>query len=405
MTSFNLKSIAACTAIAASLLVVGSAQAAETIKLGVSMPLTGPAAPWGIGSEWLCEKAVDEIEEAGGVQVGGETYNFKCLAYDNKYNAAGGTRVAQTLLNREGVEFIVASLGTAPTRALQSLAERQDALLFNVAWGQSIKGPDHPLTFTLMNTPLEILPPFISFITQKYPEAETVALINPNDATGKDAAVVGKKLWQEAGLEVVSSIFYERGTTAFQPVAAKLAALDPDIISLGAGPPATAGIVFKALETLGWEGIKIYPAGTSVETIRATGGEAVNGVYLGSAVNFSGESATEYQRKVNEAYRADIGAPLNAISLAAYNGVYALAAAMEKAQSTKPKEVAAVLPNICFHTFYGGKASFGGKKTYGYPQQILIPVIVTQIRDGQLVEVARLPVQDPKCSSEADAQK
>jgi branched-chain amino acid transport system substrate-binding protein len=51
--------------------------------------------------------------------------------------------------------------------------------------------------------------------------------------------------------------------------------------------------------------------------------------------------------------------------------------------------VAKVLPELKFESFYGD-SGFGGKDTYGTPQQMLLPVIVTQLKDGKLAEVARL---------------
>src|SRR3954468_7132955 len=142
----------------------GSAHAQETIKLGLSVPLSGAGAVWGKGSEFMCKKAAEEITKAGGVKAEGKTYNFECLAYDNKYNAAEGTRVAQPLLNRDGVKIIGGSLGTAPVQALQSMTERQGVVMFTTAWGPSVKGPKFPLTFTQMNTPFEILPSLIRFV-------------------------------------------------------------------------------------------------------------------------------------------------------------------------------------------------------------------------------------------------
>ena len=46
------------------------------------------------------------------------------------------------------------------------------------------------------------------------------------------------------------------------------------------------------------------------------------------------------------------------------------------------------MPKIVFDTSYG-KTAFGGEATYGSPQQMLIPVMITQIQDGKLVEVER----------------
>lgn len=133
------------------------ANAQETIKFGVSAPLSGPGAPWGKGAEFMCKAAAKEINGAGGIKVKGASYNIECIAYDNKYTAADGTKVAQTLLNRDGVKYMCA-VGSAAILAAQSLTERQGALLFSQAWTKSGKGPDFPLTFSDIVTPIEVAP-------------------------------------------------------------------------------------------------------------------------------------------------------------------------------------------------------------------------------------------------------
>ncbi|MBW3098179.1 ABC transporter substrate-binding protein [Pseudohoeflea coraliihabitans] len=369
---------------------VAIASAQETIKLGLSAPLSGGGAIWGKGSVFMCNRAASEINEAGGVKVGDTSYNFECVAYDNKYNAAEGTKVAQTLLNREGVKFIGGSLGTAPVKAMQSLTERQGVLLFTTAWGSSIKGPKYPLTFTQMNTPFEILPNLIPYVSEAHPEAKTLAMLNPNDASGQETEEVANKVWQDTGIEILTSDFYERGTTEFQPIATRLAALDPDIIDLGGSPPADAGAVFRELDALGWDGVKVVEVGTGADALKATGGDAVEGVYMGAAVSFAGDDISDHQREVNEEAKADIGESLNAIHIGFYDSVYALKAAMEKAQSVDPKEVAEVMPDVTFRTFYGSEIGFYGVDSYGSKQQMQLPVIVTQIQDGELVELDRV---------------
>ena len=378
-------------ALGVALGLVGSAAGAqETIKLGLSVPMSGGGAVWGLGSIFMCERAAMEINEAGGVTVGGETFNFECIAYDNKYNAADGTKVAQTLLNREGIKFIGGSLGTAPVQAMQSMTERSGVLLFTTAWGYTVKGPKFPLTFTQMNTPFEILPNLIPFISGEHPDAKTIAMLNPNDASGQDTEAVAKKVWEETGIEILSSDFYERGTTEFQPIAARLAALNPDIIDLGGSPPADAGAVFRELAALGWDGVKVVEVGTGADGIKATGGDAVEGVYMGAAVSFAGDGVTDHQTEVNEEARKEIGESLNAIQIGFYDSVYALKAAMEAADSVEPKEVAAEMPGVTFRSFYGIDVGFYGEETYGSVQQMRLPVIITQIQDGELVERGRV---------------
>lgn len=363
--------------------------AQEVIKLGVSAPLSGSGASWGKGAAWLCQEAAAEVAREGGVKVKDKVYHFGCVTYDNKYNAAEGAKVAQALLVRDRVKFIAGSIGTAPVRALQSLTEREKVLLFTTAWGTSIKGPRFPMTFTQMNTPNEISRPLTSYVVKANPRVKTVALLNPNDATGQETEQIARKAWEAAGVKVVSSDWYERGSSEFQPAAAKLNALKPDAVDLCSTPPADAGLVFKELAGMGWNGVKVVEVGTGADGLIATGGKATEGTYLGAALNLDGASATPRQRELNEGVRKVTGDAVNAVQIGIYDAVRALKAAIEAAQSLDPVEVSRALPGVTFQSFYG-KSGFGGKQTYGSPQQMLLPVIVTQLKDGKLAEVARL---------------
>jgi branched-chain amino acid transport system substrate-binding protein len=151
--------------------------------------------------------------------------------------------------------------------------------------------------------------------------------------------------------------------------------------------------VFKELSALGWNGVKVVEVGTGAEGLLATGGAAVEGAYLGAALTFDGPQVTSHQRALNDGARALLGESLNAVQIGFYDSVKALKAAMEKAQSVEPQAVAKMLPLVTFDSFYG-KSAFGGKETYGTPQQLIVPVIVTQIRSGKLVEVARVVPQE-----------
>ncbi|MEX0583098.1 MAG: ABC transporter substrate-binding protein [Sneathiella sp.] len=361
----------------------------EVLKVGVSAPMSGAAAAWGLGFEYAAEQAVEKVNSEGGIKAGGETYMLELHVYDNKYNAAEGAKTAQTMLNRENIKFIVGSIGTAPVRATQALSERQGALLFNTGWGKSIKGPDYPLTFTQMNTPFEILAPFFGYIKEQHPDLKTVAMITPNDATGQEVEPVAIETWNSLDVEVISTDRYERGTTEFQSIATKIANSKPDAVDFGASPPADVGSIMKALDVLGWDGVKVVAPGTSAGTLSQMAGAAAEGTYLGASADFQGDSASEAQRKLNEGAIAKLGESLNGITISSYDAVMALKKAIETADSIDPKKVAETLPTIIFESSYG-PAAFGGKDVYGSPQQILIPVMITQIENGKAVEVGRV---------------
>lgn len=371
-----------------SLLMVGTTQA-EVLKLGISAPMSGAAANWGLGQEWAARKAAQEINDAGGVTVGGKNYTFDVVAYDNKYSAAEGTKIGQQLINRDRSRFVVGGIGTAPILALQSLTERNGVLMFQSAWGKSIKGPQHPLTFTQSNTPFEILGPLYTYIKEQNPNIKTVAILNPNDATGKETLPVAQEVWDSLGVKVIDVSWYERGTTQFQPIAAKIAGLKPDVIDLGTTPPGDAGVILRELDVLGWKGVKTQPAGTNADQVVQIAGPAANGLYMGFSGDYGGDQATEKQRELNQGMIAALGETINPLQIAAYDSVYAIKAAMLAANSVDPREIAKVLPTIVFETSYGPTA-LGGADLYGSPQQMLLPVMVTQIQDGKVNELKRI---------------
>ncbi len=374
-------------ACAIALLAAAGLSHAETIKLGMSIPLSGSGANWGKGSEWLCAKAAEEIKAAGGVKVQDKVYNFECIGYDNKYNAAEGAKVAQALVSRDGVSYVAGSIGVAPVRALQSLTERRGVLLFTAAWGNSIKGPKFPLTFSQMNSVNEISEPMIAHVKKLHPDIKTVALLNPNDATGQETEKVAKAAWEKNGVKVLVSDWYERGTSEFQPIAAKLNSLKPDLVDLASTPPADAGLVFRELKALGWDGVKMVEVGTGADGLLATGKDAVDGTYLGAAVAVDGLSA--HQKALNDGVMKATGESINSVQIGFYDAVYAIKAAMEKAQSVDPKEVAKAMPEVKFQSFFG-EVDFGGKSVYGSDQQMQLPVIITQISGTALKEVGRV---------------
>ena len=67
----NLKKIYATLALSA-LASVANVQAQDTIKLGISAPMSGAAAVWGLGMEWTAKQAAEKINLEGGVTVGGK---------------------------------------------------------------------------------------------------------------------------------------------------------------------------------------------------------------------------------------------------------------------------------------------------------------------------------------------
>ena len=83
--------------------------AAQTVKFGISTPLSGPAAPWGIPHRNAVELVFDEYNAQGGLDVGGKKMKLEVVAYDHKYVIAEGVATVNRLIAKDGVKFTVPS--------------------------------------------------------------------------------------------------------------------------------------------------------------------------------------------------------------------------------------------------------------------------------------------------------
>lgn len=376
-------------AFASLVLAAAPAWTQETLKLGMSAVLSGPGAFYGTGAVWTAEQAARKINEAGGIKADGKVYKIQIVAYDNKYNATEGAKIAQTLIVRDGIRHIIATQATAAVSALQSISERRQVLHFTAAWGKRLRGKEFPMTFTMLNSPGEILQPLYTFIQQQHPQARTVALLNPNDATGQDIQAAAVAEWKSLGYEIVSDDLVDRATTDYSPIATRILARKPDIIDVGGLPLPNAGQLFKELDTQGWKGVKVAPAGSAPSALVAAGGKSAEGTYLGLAAVFDAPTSTPIQRELNAGALKELKQPLDQVTISPWDSIAALKTAMEKIGSTDPEKIAKALPTLVFESSYG-PAGFGLADVYGLPNQMLLPVIISQIKNGDAVELRRV---------------
>src|SRR5438876_11586428 len=142
--------------IAAVLMAVspGGAGAADVIKFGVSTPLSGPAAPWGIPHKNATELIFDEVNSQGGLDVGGKKYKLEVVAYDHKYVIAEGVATVNRLISKDGVKYI-SNLGGAVVKANEEPVNEAGVLNLPLAYAEGLVSPKNPLTFHSFPTPPE----------------------------------------------------------------------------------------------------------------------------------------------------------------------------------------------------------------------------------------------------------
>jgi branched-chain amino acid transport system substrate-binding protein len=102
-----------------AVLLAGCGPSAPTeIKIGLDVPMTGDIAYVGTQSERAAEMYTTEINDAGGLEVGGKKYKISFIVADNESKAESATAAATKLITQDKVLAIVgpqASKQAVPT--------------------------------------------------------------------------------------------------------------------------------------------------------------------------------------------------------------------------------------------------------------------------------------------------
>jgi len=202
----------------------------KVVKIGFLAPLTGDVAAWGKPGYDGCLIWADWVNEAGGVQIGGDAYKVEFVAYDNEYDPAKARAGATKLIKEDGVSFIM-MLGGDTWPGVERIAERE-GMLFSTLLPSDLT----PDTKTLL-APCEVHPIYnvtgVEWLAEQFPDLKTAVVCAQDDALGKPSVATYLAAFEAAGIEMADeALFFDPATTDFAPVMTKLLANDPDILCL-----------------------------------------------------------------------------------------------------------------------------------------------------------------------------
>src|SRR5712692_3805523 len=172
-------------AFVAAVLLPFAAAAQNTIKIGFPMPLSGPAAVYGVPIIKGAEMAVQEINASGGI-LGRK---LELLERDSKANADEAVRLARELILKNNVDFLSGTLTSAEAPAVSTIAkENKIVFVAPTAKTMLLTAPQnlHPYIFRVAsNTTIEGRTG--AGIMAKWQDVKRVATIAPDYAYGRDA--------------------------------------------------------------------------------------------------------------------------------------------------------------------------------------------------------------------------
>jgi branched-chain amino acid transport system substrate-binding protein len=222
---------------------------ATGIKIGQTMPYSGPASAYGtIGKAEIAY--FNMINEQGGVNG----RKIELMSLDDSYSPPKTVEQVRRLVEQENVAFLFNTLGTPPNTAIQKyLNEKKVPQLF-VATGASKWGDPQHFPWTMgwqpdYRTEARI---YAKYILKNKPDAK-IAILYQNDDFGKDY-IIGLKevLGDKAKTMVIQEASYEVSDPAIDSQVVSLQGSGADTLLVAATPKFAAQAIRKVYD-IGWK--------------------------------------------------------------------------------------------------------------------------------------------------------
>lgn len=336
-----------------------SAQAADPIKVGFSMALTGGVAA--IGKQVLVALQIwrDDVNAKGGL-LGRP---IELVFYDDQSNPSNVPPIYTKLIDVDKVDLLVGPYATnmvAPAiPVLMQFKKTTIGILANAAnsnfhydqyFSMLPTGPEPKKAFSTG---------FFELAAAQNPRPKTVAIVAADAEFAQNAADGARENIKTMGFDLVLDKSYPPSTTDFAPIMRAVQAVNPDIVYVAAYPPDSVGIV-RASKEIGLTPKMMGGAliGLLVTPIKMQLGPLMNGIVNNEifvpapSFMFPGtkELLTRYQAIAQQQGIDPLGwgfAPLG------YAAGQVLAAAVEGSKTLDQVKIADYIRSHDFHTVVG----------------------------------------------------
>jgi branched-chain amino acid transport system substrate-binding protein len=264
---------------------VSAARAGDNeIRIGNTMPYSGPASAYGtIGK--VISAYFDKINAEGGIN--GRKINF--ISYDDAYNPAKTVELTRKLVEEDRVLLVFASLGTAPSAAVQPYLNSKKVPQLFIASGASTWDQPHEFPWTMGFQPSYQTEAHIyaQYLLENHPHGK-IAVLYQDDGFGKDY-VKGLKDGLGGKIPIVAEAPYKVTDPTIDAQLAKLKASGADIF-FDVTTPKFAVMAIRRTAELGWKPVHIIPTvSESVSAVMQPAGPQNSEGLLSAGYSFEGD--------------------------------------------------------------------------------------------------------------------
>lgn len=331
-----MKKIIAMLAGATMMMSCGANQSQEessTIKVGGMGPLTGSAAMYGITVDKGAKLAFEEINANGGV-LGKK---FEYISLDEKADPIEAVN-AYNKLTDEGVVAILGSVTSKPTLAVAELAA-QDGIPMITPTGTQINITDAgPNIFRVCFTDPYQGSTLAKFSKDKLGAKTAAIMVNTSSDYSDGIANAFIKQAEKEGIKVVAKEGYSDGDKDFKAQLTKINSENPDILVIPEYYELSALIATQARE-IGMKSTFVGPDGWDgiIGALDSSSYSVVDNSYFTN--HYSTEDNNKKVQSFLKKYREKYNEEPTAFSALAYDTVYVLKNAIDKAGTTDKAEL------------------------------------------------------------------
>lgn len=216
-------------------LVVSGVNAADYIKFGAALSLTGKLAKEGNLVKNGYELWKETVNKKGGIKVGGKKYLVDIKYYDDESDPNRGAKLVEKLITEDKIKLILGPYGSESVFATSAITEKYGALMVQGgAAADKLYTRGFKNLFGIYTVATEYMDDILEMLKDKNPKPTTVAIVYSNDLFSTQVAQGAKASAQKYGYNVVLYQDYPKGTQDLSTVIVQIKGKKPDII-IGCG--------------------------------------------------------------------------------------------------------------------------------------------------------------------------
>lgn len=322
--------------------------AADTIKIGIAGPKTGPVTQYGDMQFTGAKQAIADINAKGGVDIDGKKYQLEAKEYDDACDPKQAVAVANKVVN-DGVKYVVGHLCSSSTQPPSDIYEDEGIIMVTpAATAPEITARGYKNVFRTIGLDSAQGPAAGNYIAD-HVKPKVVAVLHDKQQYGEGIATAVKETLEKKGIKVAVFEGVNAGDKDFAAIIAKLKKDNVDFVYYGGYHP-ELGLILRQSKEKGLNAKFMGPEGVGNDSISQIAQGASEGLLVTLPQAFD-------QQPENKAlvakFVADKKDPTGPFVFPAYSAVEVIAQGIEQAKSEDTTKVAKAIHDGTFKTPMG----------------------------------------------------